>query len=142
MLTYRTNARRHWATWLTFVAGATLTVAPFIAVPRPSAEATWACVATGALFVIGALFAIVVNPTWGSEVKGRNLTWWHEAKKLERTVSVDELRAVHVMREADVAQLEFDTRSVSLPRECVQQDAVQWAQALHAQFPHIELHVD
>jgi hypothetical protein len=142
MLSYRTSARHFWVTWLTLVAGVTLMVAPFIAVPPPGAGATWACLATGGLFVLGALAALIANPTWGSEVSGRNLTWWHEAKRLQRTVSVDELRAVHVMREADVAQLEFATRSVSLPRECLHQDAAQWAQALHAQFPHIELHVD
>lgn len=141
MLTYRTSARRFGATWLTLLAGAGLVGAPWLFSARLEMGA-WACLTTGALFVVGALLALVFNPTWGSELSGRTLTWWHEPKQLRRTVSVDELKAVYVRREADVAQLELGTRSLSVPRECLSESAAQWAQELHARFPHIELHVD
>lgn len=138
MLSFSTSARKLWMTWVTLGGGLALLVLPL----AMDLRVAWVCLFTGAIFTLGALAALVVNPSWGSEVDDGTVTIWHEPKKLRRTISVSELKAVHVLREADVAQLELGTRSISVPRACVNDDAVAWAQALHARFPQVELHVD
>lgn len=138
MLSFSTSARKQWMTWVTLGAGLALLAAPLVVDTR----AAFVGLFTGALFTLGALVALVMNPSWGSEVSGNTLTFWHEPKRLRRTVSVTELKAVHVLRESNVAQLELATKTMLVPRECMHDDAVTWAQALHSQYPHVELRVE
>ncbi|MFT3710446.1 MAG: hypothetical protein QM817_22715 [Archangium sp.] len=140
-LRHQTSARKHWVTWAVLLAGLALIVAPPLFDTRPGLQ-SWTCIVTGALFALSALSTLVLNPTWGFVLEGRELTWWHDAKRLKRTVSVDELRVVHVHRDADMAELESMQGAMSLPRDCLKVPAEQFAAELHHAFPHIELRVD
>lgn len=140
MFTHRTTARRHWVTWVVMFAGLGLFAFPFID-ERPGLQA-WTCMVTGGFFALGAISALVLNPSWGIELEGRTLRWWHEGKRLQRTISVDELRAVRVIHDADFAELESLQGPLSVPRDCLKVPAQEWAAGLHRQFPHIELRVE
>jgi hypothetical protein len=140
MKTHAKNARRHPAPWITLLAGLVLAAFPLFD-PRPGLQA-WSCLSAGALFSISALVVLVVNPTWGVRIDGDTLKWWHDGRGEERTVSLTELCAVRVDREADVAALESTSGiHVVVPRECLANSAQAWALELHQRYPHIEFHV-
>lgn len=140
MKALKRTARRHYAPWLILLAGVGLAVFPMFDA-RPGLQA-WSCVVAGGLFFLSALAVLVVNPTWGLSIEGDVVRWWHDGRGVQRTVSVTELRAVRIDRQADVAELEV-TSGVHhvVPRECLDGHAQDWAYQLHQQFPHIELHV-
>lgn len=136
MLSFNTSARKRWMTWVTLGGGLLLLAAPLALDPRVA----WVCLLVGGLFSVGALIRLVANPTWGTEVKNDTVTIWHEPKRLRRSVSVTELKAIHVV--SSVAHLELQSKSLAVPPECVNDDAVAWAQSLHARYPHVELRVE
>lgn len=91
---------------------------------------------------LSALVVLVLNPTWGVRIDGDTLKWWHDGRGEERTVSLTELCAVRVDREADVAALESTSGiHVVVPRECLEDSAQAWALQLHQRYPHIEFFV-
>ena len=139
MNAHRTDARSHPIPWIVLLAALALSVMPF-ADPRPGFHA-WSCFIAGTLFGFGALVVLWLNPTWGLVVEGRTLRWWHDGRGEHRTVSVDDLQAVHVDAEADVAELQATTGLLTIPRDCLKGPAHTWATALHQRFPHIELRV-
>jgi hypothetical protein len=128
-------------TWVLLAAGVALAAVPAVVESSPGLQ-TWTLLFTGGLLALTALASLIINPTWGSTLEGRTLTWWHDGKRLKRTISVDDLQLVHVHRDADLAELESRAGVLALPRDCLKLPAEQWAAELHRAFPHIELRVE
>jgi len=106
------------------------------------ASQVWACLLVGGLLLMGAATTLMMNPSWGIELDGRVLRFWHDPRRVRRAVPVESVSLVRVHQAADVAELESTEGTMRVPRECLREPAASWAAALHAEFPHIELRVE
>ncbi len=151
-MAYRKSARNHYLHYLLMACGAVFAV--LILLIEPSKHCIeYACplwlrslgIGLGALFALGAAYAIARDWQWGSRIdfEKKELIWWEGyAPVNERRIPVETIASIRIedstgdsvlsLRDANGARIPF-------PGECAPWPWLDWAKEVAAAFPHIKI---
>lgn len=148
---FQGNARRTWYFYPVLAIGALFLVAPLLIDPaRDCTEygcPMWlrgSMFVLGGLFFSGALYALIRNVEWGSQIDTANpaVIWWHGPAPANRhRIAIERVSVVRIESSSDADRLvllDRDGNMIYFPTECVRPPPHLWASALARHFTHIQ----